>query len=223
MNKHQQILSELKSYVSLKSEFDFMNIYKGVPLVYKGELQHIIDDAAVFVFQSPDSICLTWSETTHIIDNRLLSGIKARVLDFDVQSGLATLGDFDYAERSFGDRIMVRVGTQEPIPTQVKWEKNLFDGAIVDVSLTGFGIQLDLPKEQIPTKNSRVNLKFQILEREIEIPAKVKAIFEDDDCYRLATYFEDTNPGYATIAQYITRRRVDLRQEIQDKYDLAMQ
>jgi hypothetical protein len=222
MSKHQQILTELGNHVASKSEFDFMNSYKGVPLVYKGEIQAVQDEAAIFKIQAPDSVCLTWDDTTHILDNRLLSGIKARVLDFDIQSGIAKLGEFDFTERSFGDRSMVRVEMEDPIPVQIRWEKNQIEATIVDISLTGLGVQVNLPEKQIPTQNTPVNLKFQILERQVEIPGKIVAVFEANGGYRIATHIEDTSPGYPHIAQFISRRRIDLRQEIQDKYDQAI-
>ena len=222
MSKHQQILTELKNHVADKSEFDFMNSYKGVPLVYKGEIQAVQADAAVFKIQAPDSVCLTWDDTTHILDNRLMSGIKARILDFDIQSGKVTLADFDDTERSVGDRTMVRVETEDPIAVQIHWKKHQIEATIVNISLTGLGIQVDLPKEQVPTPNTPISLRFQVLERPIEISGMVVTVFEVNGDHRLAIYIEDTSPGYPQMTQFITRRRMDIRQEIQDKYDQAI-
>jgi len=222
MSKNLQILTELKSYTATKNEFDFMNSYKGVPLVYKGVIQEITDNTALFELQPPDSICLTWDDTTHILDDRLMTGIKARVLDFDIQSGKAELGDFVYTDRSFGDRTMVRVEIDDPISVHIQWKKNQIEATIVDISLTGLGIQIDLPKEQIPPSNTPINLKFQMLESPIEISGMVVAAFKANGNHRLAIYIEDTSPGYPHMAQFITRRRVDIRQEIQDQYDQAI-
>lgn len=222
MSKHQQILDELQTQISLKREFDFMNIYKGVPLVCKGVLIKTDHEAAFFEIKPPDSICLTWNKDTHILDNRMFSGIKAEVQEFDIHTGIAKVGNFNYTERGFGDRAMVRVEPQEPLPAKISWDNYQIEATIVDISLTGFGLQLDHPIEQTPTQNARVSLKFQLLDRDLEIPARVKAVFEADGGYRLATSFEDTSPGYGNIAQYITRRRVDLRQEIQEKYNQAL-
>lgn len=223
MSNHRKILAELKKFVGQNRDFDFMNVYKGVPLVYKGILKEIQGNEAVFEFQSPDSICLSWSNETHILDNSLFSGIKADVVDFDVDSGRVSLGNFSYSDRGFGERAMVRVEPAEPIPVQLRWDDHQTEAGIVDLSLTGFGIQMDQAQEQVPSKGTRLRLKFQILNRTIEMPAKVMAIFDTQEGLRLATYFEDTSTGYGTIAQYITRRRVDLRKEIQDKYDQAIE
>lgn len=222
MSNHRQILTEIKKYVGQSREFDFMNIYKGVPLVYKGILQEIQGEKAVFELQSPDSICLSWSAETHILDNSLFSGIKANVAAFDINTSLVTLDNFNYSERGFGERALVRVEPAEPIPVELRWDDQYIDAGIVDLSLTGFGIHLDQASEQIPAKGTRIHLKFKILNSEIEMPAKVMAIFEAQGGQRVATYFDDTSTGYSTIAQYITRRRVDLRKEIQEKHDHAM-
>jgi hypothetical protein len=132
------------------------------------------------------------------------------------------LGDFDYTERSFGDRTMVRVVMEDPIAVQIQWKKNKIEAKIVDISLTGLGIRVDLPKEQIPTSNTPINLKFQILKRQIEISGMVVAVFEANGSHRLAIYIEDTSSGYPQIAQFISRRRIDIRQEILNKYDQAI-
>ncbi len=222
MSNHQKILTELKRFVGQNREFDFMNVYKGVPLVYKGVLQDIQGEEVIFELQSIDSICLTWSKETHILDNSLFSGIKADVMDFNINSGQVLLSNFSYSDRGFGDRALVRVEPEDPIPVQLRWDDTKMEAKIVDISLTGFGIQLEQLQEQIQTRGKRIHLKFQILNRDIDMPAKVMDTFQADGGHRLATYFEDTSTAYSTIAQYITRRRVDLRREIQEEYDQAI-
>ena len=87
MKTSERILADLKRRVGFEQEIDFMNIYKGVPLVYTGYLQEVEDDAAIFRVEPPDSVCLTWDEHTYILDEHFISGIKAQVLDFDITSG----------------------------------------------------------------------------------------------------------------------------------------
>jgi hypothetical protein len=223
VNTNEQILAELRDRIGTDRELDFMSIYKGVPLIFKGQLQGIEEGTASFRVQPPESVSLTWDAHTTILDEYFLSGVRARVVEFDIHSGVVKLENFNYSERGFGERAIARAKLDEPIEVQIDDGEKSYRAVLMDISLTGFGVRVDLPRDAIPAKGTMFNFQFQLLGRDLEIPGTLLDVEDINDHFRLAISFQSDVPGQALIAQFITRRRADIRQEIQYLYDQASQ
>ena len=70
---------------------ELMNLYHGVPLVYKSPLVKVGDDGARMVVAAPESIYLLWEQSTFILDDRSSLALKAQVEFFLIEEGSVEL------------------------------------------------------------------------------------------------------------------------------------
>ena len=222
MDTSKQIIRDLKNKVGFNAEVDFMNMRKGVPVVFKGSIKDFTSDGIIFEVSPPDSICLEWDGQTMILHNFFLSAMQARVRSFDIASGLVELADLTYVDRGFGHRSMVRVEPEEPFEMTIDTGKYQISGVVMDVSLNGFGMQVEKFESGTVSEGDPITIKTNIVNKNIEIPGKILKIFTDGDHHRFALSFEYDAPGHAAVARYITQRRAEIRQEITDAYQQAL-
>ncbi|MBN1666930.1 MAG: PilZ domain-containing protein [Anaerolineales bacterium] len=214
MDSNRQIIQDLRSKVGLQAEIDFLNLCKGVPLVYKGRLEEIRAETILFSVSSPDSICLGWHDHTTLLHDIFISGIHARVVRFDPRQGQVELGEFGYTDRGFGERFIVRVEPDEPLDASMDVDGQTLPVKVLDLSLNGFGLRLDPAAQPLVPRGKALNLSLELLGRQLSIPCQVLGVFPEAGQLRLAMHFASDAPGHATVARYISQRRAEIRQEI---------
>ena len=222
MDTSEQIIRDLRVKVGFETQVDFLNMCKGIPVVFKGSIKEFTPDSIIFEVTSPDSICLKWYSQTLILHDIFISAIQSTVRSFNITSGLVELADFTYVDRGFGQRSMVRVEPDEPFEILLDTAKGQISGIVMDVSLNGFGIQVEALKSGTLSKGDPVTLKTHILDKDLEIPGQILNNFMVEDHQRLAISFEHDAPGHAIVARYITRRRAEIRKEITDAYQKSI-
>jgi len=222
MDSNAQIISDLQKKVGSQQTLDFLSDCMGVPVVIKGHIYEIRKESIVFKVQPPDSVCMNWDEYALILHDIFISGIQGRILAFNLKDGTVELGEFKYSDRGFGGRAMVRVKPEEPIEAQLILDKIILPCQVVDLSLNGFGLLVEPTKEVELTKGLPVLLKLMLLEKKVEISGTLLGIFSKAETIRIAMSFSQDAPGQATVARYITRRRAEIRQEIQTAYQISI-
>jgi hypothetical protein len=223
METSVEIIQELKEEVGYGQPMDFMHLRKGVPVVFKGSIQHIEDESVIFQVEPPDSVCLSWDEYTLILHDLFMSGLQARVLDFDIAEGKVELGDFIFADRGFGDRSMVRVEPKDEIEITMSCREKIATGIVADISLDGFGILAGDSDDCHLRKGDQITLQVSLLGQQIELPARVLGVYVTTGNTRLAVAFSPDAPRFGIINRYINRRRVEIRGEIKAAYEEAYQ
>jgi hypothetical protein len=218
MDINQQIIRDLKEKVGFNAEVDFLNMCKGVPVVFKGNIKSFTSDGIVFEMRSPDSICLEWEGQTMILHDSFLAAIQGDVRSFDITTGLVELTGFTYVDRGFGKRSMVRVEPKEPIEATISIRDREIACLIVDISLNGFGVRTGKLESGTVNQGDAVTLKTHIQDRDVEMPATVLNVFKDEQHTRIAITFPQDTPSHAIVARYITHRRAEIRQGIMDAY-----
>ena len=222
MDTSEQIIRDLRNKVGFNAEVDFMNEFKGVPVVFKGSIKDFTTDGIIFEVSPPDSICLKWEGQTMILHNIFLSAIQSNVRSFNIATGLVELVDFTYVDRGFGDRSMVRVEPEEPFEITLDIGEHQISGIVMDVSLNGFGIQVEKFVSGTVNQGDAVTIKTSIFNKDVEILGKILNIFEVGEHTRFALSFEHNAPGHAVVARYITHRRAEIRQVITDAFQQAL-
>ena len=221
MSIDRNIKADLLDRVSINQSFDFMNVYKGLPLVYKARLQSVGEKSAKFKVDPPSSICLGWENCTTILEDANTNAINANVVNFDIKNGLVELTDFKYANRGIGYRMMVRVEPKDIIPVNIIYKNQTIPGDLADISLTGFGVRTQtLGNLQL---RETVQLEVTLMEQRITPIGTLINITEEDDGLRLAIRFgvEMTIP--VATARYITHRRAEIHREIHEAYEKAIE
>jgi len=223
MERNAQIIRDLKSKVGPNQGLDFLSDWKGVPVMIKAHIREVRDQSIVFQVDPPDSICLSQDESALILHDIFIVGIQGRILAIDLPKGTVELGEFSYRDRGFGYREMVRVEPDVPIEAELFGGEFTFTVQVVDLSLNGFGVIVTASQGEALSKGQAITLKLKLLDKEIEIPGTILNVFPKDDHYRLAISFAQDASGGMAVTRYITRRRAEIRQEIQAAYQQALE
>ena len=223
MERNAQIIRDLKSKVGPNQGLDFLSDWKGVPVMIKAHIREVRDQSIVFQVDPPDSICLSQDESALILHDIFIVGILGRILDLDLPNGVVELGEFTYRDRGFGYREMVHVEPDVPIEAEISDGEFSFTVQVVDLSLNGFGVVVTASQGEALSKGQAIKLKLRLLDKEIEIPGTILNVFQKDDHCRLAISFGQDASGGMAVTRYITRRRAEIRQEIQAAYQQALE
>jgi hypothetical protein len=216
------ILLDLKASLGHKPETDFMNIYQGVPLVYKASLERIEGHQAVFKVQSPDSVCLAEEQQTCILDDRMMTGVSARVVSYDILAGTVVLSDFRYIDQGIGERMTVRVQPKEPVEVEIHCDEEKIPGELVDISMNGAGVRTEVSdKYSILLDDKDAQIKLRLLEKALELPGVIQNPTQGVDHLRFAVLFAAEASDTSTVSRYIAQRRAEIRQEIKMRYQQA--
>jgi hypothetical protein len=218
-----QIKADLLTISGVEKTFELLNIYKGVPLVYKATLNQIGDHTIQMSVEPPWSICLKWEPSTIMLYDKNSLAIKARVVSFDVKTGNVELGDLQYADRGFGVRAMVRVEPGEPIAVKISCEDQSSVGEMLDVSLTGLGIRIKTLGDPPFQTHDTVDIVMNLMGKTLHPTGTILSIREVHGDYRLAVQFVSEITVPVEIARYVTHRRADIHRELRETYDAAIQ
>ena len=218
-----QVKKDLLANLGVEHGLELMNLYKGVPLVYKATLAKVGDDGIQMVVAAPESICLLWEQSTIILDDRSSLALKAQVGSFLIEEGSVELINIQYTDRGFGVRTMVRVEPVEPIPIKISRNNQTTEGEILDISLTGFGIRVSSLVDPPYQTRDPVGLALNLAGKEIRPSGTVISVIENDGESRLAVHFSENESVPFEIAHYITHRRAEIRQELREAYEAAYQ
>jgi hypothetical protein len=218
-----QIRSELISLVNVREAFEFLNIYKGIPLVYKATLLKIGEHQLIFKVDHPSAVCLLWEADITILEERNSVAISAQVAAFDITTGTVNLTNLAYTDRGFGVRTMVRVEPSEPIPVEITHGKQSIMGEMLDVSLTGFGLRTPTLGAQPLETRDEVRLAVKLMDRLVNPMGTIISITPEEKTYRLAVRFavEVTIP--VVIARFITHRRAEIHRELRSQFEVALE
>jgi len=222
MNTNAQIILDLKTKIGPHQTLDILSDWKGVPVIIQGHILEIRDKSIIFQVEPPDLICLAKVDNVLILSNVFIMGIRGEIAAFDPKNGTVELASFTYLDRGFGDREIVRVEPDEPVNALLSFENTSIDGAVVDISLNGFGILVQEQEEVTYTKGQTVSLKLNLLDQDVEIPGAILAIFPREGIVRLAISYSQEAPESAIVTRYISQRRAEIRQEIQAAYQQAI-
>ena len=208
MDTNEQIISDLLNKIGSHQPVDFLSDWKGVPVMITGHIHEVRESSIVFQVEAPDSICFAQDEHTLILHDVFIMGIQGRILAFDPQKSIAELGEFNYIDRGFGGRAMVRVEPEVPIPGMLVLEEATISCQVIDISLNGFGLLAESTKDLKLVKGQTITIRISLLDQEIEVPGTLLGIFPKERFDRLAMSFSKNTPNRAIITRYIAERRV---------------
>ena len=219
MLSDRQIYTELTKLLKEDPFFAFMNMYKGLPLVYEAVLQNVGEKSAKFKVVSPSSVCLDWEPQTTILEDQKTATLTANVIDFDILTGIVELTNFRYGGRHVGNRMIVRVEPRDQIGVEVETDSQKLTGELADISLTGLGVRVESLGDPALHIRDKVQVRFQLGENPLSLRGMVINITPDEIGHRLAIYCGGSETKIpVSVAHYIIRRREEIRQEIYDMY-----
>jgi len=215
------IISDLQYVMETGQELDILNFHKSFPITCKGRVEKIDQTLVTLRVQPPGSVCLESQEYTIVLSRGLPEAVRARVVNFDLVSGVLHLSDFGYVGSHFGERMIARVQPGEPIEVSIECDGQFYSGVLADVSLSGVGIYI---KNDILSKGQMVELSLPLPEGNVEMPGKVLNISEaPEGQLRLAVGFTRNAQEIAVVMRYIKDRRTEILTEIEYMYAASYQ
>ena len=223
MKSNVMILSELRNCLrEAKLAFEFINLYKGVPFSCHATLQRVEGEMAEFEVRPPESVLLMRQTNALILNEQNIEPLKARVVSFDIRRGLVQLDGFSYTDTRFGNRTEVHVEPEVLLEVDIIFQGQVFTGQLIDISISGAGVILSGGGVEQLHRGAEVSIHVQLPGGEVTLPARIQSLEQKDGTARLAVRLVENSPGRLAVTTYVTQRRREIYQEVQQMYDLSM-
>lgn len=210
------IISDLQYVMETGQELDILNFHKSFPITCKGRVEKIDQNLVTLKVQPPGSVCLESQDQTIVLSRGLPEAVRARIVDFDLVSGVLSLADFGYVGSHFGERMIARVQPGDTIEVSLEQGDQQYSGVLADVSLSGVGVYV---KNNLIERGQMVNLSLPLPEGHVELPGKVLNISDAPDGQaRLSIGFTRNAQEIALVMRYIKDRRTEILTEIEYMY-----
>lgn len=210
------IISDLQYVMETGQELDILNFHKSFPITCKGRVENIDVNMVTLKVQPPGSVCLESQDQTIVLSRGLPEAVRARVVTFDLVSGLLHLSDFGYVGSHFGERMIARVQPGDTIEVGLEVDGQHYSGVLADVSLSGVGVFV---KGVSFDKGQNVELSLPLPEGGVNLPGKVLNISNTPDGQqRLSIGFTRNAQEIAIVMRYVKDRRTEILTEIEYMY-----
>lgn len=214
-----RILLELKHLVGEQQEVDLMSFYQSLPLTYRAVIFDVGTDEVTLIVQPPDSVCLTWDTQVYLLGPEPIDLLRADVVSFDIVSGTVKVRNLRYGGPQLGKRMITRVIPPEKLKVDVKTEDVVFFAEMLDISSQGLGIRLASDVTDVSLKKGHeVKVTMHLPEQKVPAQGAVTSVLALGDEQHISIVFKEEEMDIRPIWQYISRRRMDILQELQEKY-----
>ena len=211
------IISDLQYVMETSQELDILNFHKSFPITCKAQVEAIERDTVSMRVQPPGSVCLDSQEQTIVLSRGLPEAVRARVVSFDLISGILKLSDFSYVGSHFGERMIARVQPDDTIEVEIEASDQRYQGTLVDVSLSGIGV---FTAEKGFQRGQLLLLTLPLPEGKVTLPGKVLNLNEaPNGLMRLSIGFTRNAQEIAVVMRYIKDRRSEILAEIERMYE----
>src|SRR3989304_537036 len=150
------IIADLRHIARTRQEVELLNVYKGIPVLYRAAVEKVGNDRAVVPFHRPEAACLTLENKTTILTDLLAGPVNAAVLSVDLAAGSAALGEFHYAHAKVGDRVTLPVAPHDAVEVTIQSGQQRVTGSLADLSMTGIGVYISPPDEATALRRKSV-------------------------------------------------------------------
>jgi hypothetical protein len=215
------IISDLKMCLMDSNwDFDILNAYRGVQFLCKAVLASVSEENAIFkVDASPCAMLLEANKHTFVLSANLMDPLQATVSFYDPISGKLELSDFTYASTNVGSRRESRVEPATSLQMEVDVEGQVFSGRLSDISMSGAGFYLEGSGYLALKRGIETRVTFHLPEGEVHLPAILRSVEKVGIQTRIAVEFTENVPEKIIILRYINQRQVEIRNEVQQRYE----
>jgi hypothetical protein len=213
------ILTDLQYVMETGQELDILNFHKGFPITCKARVDSITPSGVTLKVQPPGSVCLEKQEQTILLSRGLPEAVRARVIEFHLQSGRLVLADFGYVSSNFGERMIARVQPEGVVKVEIHNNDQSCDGDLIDVSLKGVGILIQKQPFEI---GQLIKITLPLPEGRVTLPGKILNINMIGEKQRLSVGFTRNAQEIAVIMRYIKDRKTEILAEIDRMYQESL-
>lgn len=198
-----------------QQEVELMNLYQALPLTYRGMITEVGEDHVLLIAQPPDSVCLQWLTKVYLMVPEPLDLLEADVDHFDVISGVVRLSGLRFGGPRLGNRLITRVIPRSLVQVDIQTEETTLPAALLDLSIQGARLQVE---RGAVVKGQSIQMKIHLPEGEACARGVVQMVDSSAEKQHLSVVFDESTPSIRPIWQYISHRRMEILQELQEKY-----
>lgn len=223
MTSNPQIIADLRLIMEFDHDLELMNTYRGVPFICKAKVLGIHEDEAEIQTHDPALVCLMKEKQTKVLGSDYFEPAVAHVASTNLMAGTATLTNLSYQSTRLGERMIVRVEPKEPIPVIIETEGQQVRVDLLDISLSGMGVQVDLINYSGLLKpGTTVQTALRLPKEEIRLDGNILTAIKSSSAYRLSVRFLPNNPNRVTVFRYLIDRRAEITTELNEEYERAL-
>jgi hypothetical protein len=225
------IIQSLYNVLHAQEEVRFFNIFKGIPICYRGEIVEIGKKTVRFHVHPHQITCMKIERHTHIESNLLPQTVRAEVLSLDIKSAHAMLGHFEYDRLEMQDHSGVNVKPHTAIKLAIDCQEEELLAELKEISLQGLVAYLKPPlhlrKRLVPEQQLCMRLALPLPTGEthqLNLSGNLQGLLDLEDKNRLRLDIQ-LNPDEASVlglSRYIHRRQKEILNELRRMTELNL-
>ena len=224
MASNPQIISDLKVIMEMDQGLELLSTYKGVPFVCKAKVENIQDDLVRLHSKDYSLLCLALDAQAKVLGSDYFEPAIAEVQSVAVEKGMIELTKFAYIGARLGERMIVRVEPRDPVQIHVESIDVKTVGELIDISISGIGMTIaHTAYNPIFKPGATIQINMNIPQGEIHVPGTVLSAVKTESLYRLSVRFAQDITQRRLIFKYLIDRRMEIEQEVRDKYQNCVQ
>ena len=218
MSEEEQIEHYFHSCIANKTNLKLLNIYKGLCINTQSKIIRADGDAYFFSFEALQGYSMEVEEKTVIQSPDLPYDISASVTHVNFDKSMAFLNNFQFLTSSANNRQYTRVQPASRTPLIIKYEKFVYQGEIIDISINSVAIKFAHRVNKV-LLNEFVHANFKLPDEseeygyvELKIEAKIVYIGDYDKIYcKVVLMLEDLKKPYDSyMLKYMYVRQKEL-------------
>jgi hypothetical protein len=223
----EEIIQQLTKAHNTYQPVLLLNMFRGVPISREARITIISQGYIVLDVDPLQAVCIAIEKRTYIQSDFLAVTVRAFPVTIDVPKHSIVLHRFAIAERTFNERLSLRVQPKEPIKVTVYKKDKPIPTSIADISSKGVGIYSfsTFTQEKIEfTRNEPVEIAFILPHNKLQVQLKGKV---SNITRQQGTIFTrigvQTLPDSATekaLDSYIKNRQNEIMGELQRTYEI---
>ena len=218
----ESIIADLRHIARTQQAVEFLNVYKGIPVLYQATVEKVGQDRAVVRFEQLGAVCLTLENKTTILTDLLSGPVNAAVLAVDLAAGMATLANFRYTYSKVGDRMILRVAPRDVVEVTLHSGRQPVTGTLADLSMSGVGVLISpLDKADALRRQSVVQLTLKLDSTPLELSGTIRYLKTEGDAARVGITLVQTSQA-RVLVQYIHKRQEEILRELEALYKAAV-
>lgn len=216
-----QINHYMQTYIGNESPIKLLNIYKGLCINTQSKVIKQSGDSYFIYCENLQGYSMKFDNKTVIQAVNLPKDIEANIVYVNLEKSYAVIDDLRFLEFSANNREHTRVQPNIRTPIRVQYQKNSYNGEIMDLSTQAIAIKLNhsLSKELVA---KQVELSFKLPDNarddgfsSMDIEGKVVAVQElDMTKTKLVIMMELDKPYDSFLMKYMYTRQKELIVEL---------
>ncbi len=203
-----------------------INVFRGVPITYDATITMISQGYVAINVHAFQAVCISLDKRTYIQSEYIPEPVKGHPVAVDIISRDVILNRFTYAEKTFGNRMSLRVQPKEPLHVIIHAKNSSVTATLADLSSKGMGIFAFETRVENRMDYKRGDpiemvIKLPRLNNEIKLKGSITNITQERGTIltRLGIHTDPEQDSEHSLLDYITDRKAEIMEELEVIYE----